>query len=561
MNEQYSAKYKKKIVAITINQDRTLSIQYPREKKEAEITGQYLGYESLDLSQSSVVINTKNKSQGNPNKYNFKFPSADKLDDFLSQLDHNQFTFVYPPDLPISNERIQLQVVITTFNMGKQRISSVYLNFIESLPYVGAHLVIFGFQEADWGSSSETDLYHNVSSIMLKKDYENICQFQMTHQRLYVFLRSSLKNCVSDIQTRSKSTGVLGFGKNKGCLLLTFSFLGSPIAIVSSHLTANQQKISQRNESFTKIVEEFSSDFDFLKKYHHIIWIGDLNYRIDSEVENVLNLIKEKNFAQLLQHDQLKAQIRNKLAFTGFSEGIINFPPTYKFKPKQNLVYETDKRIPSWCDRILVRSFDGLFANCSEYLDANKVLLSDHVPIYAIWTLEVNKILPSPPLFSSVFKTSAIIEFKNISYIPEPNSLESNTIFSVSLNFSTPFLNSPQISGTGKGYSQINFPDECIPALIPPTILNISYLKTLFVTIQTTVSASQIGYSILPLKDVIPDQFLGFSISVEAMFKKMGNLVGQIRILSGNSNSINDVSLLHQKVGSNVTFKSKPLQV
>eukprot|EP00461_Guttulinopsis_vulgaris_P006960 UN07002 len=62
-----------------------------------------------------------------------------------------------------------------------------------------------------------------------------------------------------------------------------------------------------------------------------------------------------RHFA-LLQLDQLKHQVDQNNIFYGFNEGIIAFPPTYKYDPGLQC-YDTSpkQRIPSWTDRILVR--------------------------------------------------------------------------------------------------------------------------------------------------------------------------------------------------------------
>jgi hypothetical protein len=62
-----------------------------------------------------------------------------------------------------------------------------------------------------------------------------------------------------------------------------------------------------------------------------VIWTGDLNYRIDLSYEEVINLIKEKEWDTLLLDDQLRNEMQIGRAFQGFREGAIKFQPTYKF--------------------------------------------------------------------------------------------------------------------------------------------------------------------------------------------------------------------------------------
>lgn len=90
-----------------------------------------------------------------------------------------------------------------------------------------------------------------------------------------------------------------------------------------------------------------------------MLWLGDLNYRIsDLEVDDVKNLIAKKDFEALYNHDQvrqdtatvcldsleldssindcgcvfqLKRQMDEEVVFVGFTEGEIDFQPTYKY--------------------------------------------------------------------------------------------------------------------------------------------------------------------------------------------------------------------------------------
>ena len=78
-----------------------------------------------------------------------------------------------------------------------------------------------------------------------------------------------------------------------------------------------------------------------------IFWIGDLNYRIDTQPplsrltnERVRLLAKNGDFTELLAADQLKRTQREGKAFPFFEEHSINFRPTYKFDTGGDL-YDT----------------------------------------------------------------------------------------------------------------------------------------------------------------------------------------------------------------------------
>lgn len=83
---------------------------------------------------------------------------------------------------------------------------------------------------------------------------------------------------------------------------------------------------------------------DLLTGFHHVFWLGDLNYRLDwgaqatnptesptrEDFDSLVQSIDEGHYPELLEKDQLIAQMREKKAFLGFSEPSINFPCTFK---------------------------------------------------------------------------------------------------------------------------------------------------------------------------------------------------------------------------------------
>ena len=73
--------------------------------------------------------------------------------------------------------------------------------------------------------------------------------------------------------------------------------------------------------------------YELTDQFHHLFFIGDLNYRIDMKESSVHNLIKQQNWEELVECDQLKLSQKGGKAFEGFQEGALNFPPTFKFVP------------------------------------------------------------------------------------------------------------------------------------------------------------------------------------------------------------------------------------
>ncbi len=129
-----------------------------------------------------------------------------------------------------------------------------------------------------------------------------------------------------------------------------------------------------------------------------VVWVGDLNYRIDATPTRVLEWVKTENWSALQSADQLNKERLTYGCFKGFEEAPITFPPTYKMY-KDCHEYSRDengilKRTPSYTDRILW---------CTETKLARKrdptreppsvtavdyksvpILSSDHRPVYAL---------------------------------------------------------------------------------------------------------------------------------------------------------------------------------
>jgi len=139
----------------------------------------------------------------------------------------------------------------------------------------------------------------------------------------------------------------------------------------------------------------------------HVIFCGDLNYRIDlpreitqktlNEIDYILNSHDEdenlkmhqsaKLRQSLLRHDQLLRTMSEGQAFPDFAEGEIRFPPTFKFD-KGSMEYDTShkQRIPAWTDRIVFKP-NGV--KVLEYDSVKDATHSDHRPVFASLSLRL----------------------------------------------------------------------------------------------------------------------------------------------------------------------------
>eukprot|EP00048_Salpingoeca_helianthica_P015319 m.226130 g.226130 ORF g.226130 m.226130 type:complete len:600 (+) comp16882_c0_seq1:14035-15834(+) len=114
-----------------------------------------------------------------------------------------------------------------------------------------------------------------------------------------------------------------------------------------------------------------------------IFWLGDLNYRIDMPRSTVIKAVGRGEWAVLRTNDQLFKEQTAGRVFAGFTEGPIEFPPTFKYDlGTDDFDTSAKQRVPSWTDRILVRGS----ATCHRYGSVTSLKVSDHRPVFAVYT-------------------------------------------------------------------------------------------------------------------------------------------------------------------------------
>ena len=127
-----------------------------------------------------------------------------------------------------------------------------------------------------------------------------------------------------------------------------------------------------------------------VNQYDFVIFSGDLNYRINMEIEECKKLLEAKDIETMLEKDQLYTSIRSKeIMMNDFYEGQIRFPPTYKFQDGTS-DYDYNERVPGWTDRILYRANNLNDVILCKYSAIFYAKTSDHKPVYAIFKLNFN---------------------------------------------------------------------------------------------------------------------------------------------------------------------------
>jgi phosphatidylinositol-3,4,5-trisphosphate 5-phosphatase 2 len=116
---------------------------------------------------------------------------------------------------------------------------------------------------------------------------------------------------------------------------VSFKFCDSSFCFVNSHLPARAVRVINRNQDFGELMEGLGlglKKVDLSNQFHHVFWLGDLNYRVDFTREKILQLLKMRHWDALKKGDQLTNQKDAMKTFYGFKEGSITFPPTYRYE-------------------------------------------------------------------------------------------------------------------------------------------------------------------------------------------------------------------------------------
>lgn len=262
-------------------------------------------------------------------------------------------------------------------------------------------------------------------------EYKLVIEKHLVGLECAVFSRASLISNINDVRFSIVYTGGYGVTGNKGGIAVRFDCLDSPMCFICAHFHANRDNVEKRNADFQTIIDtavfpspnsssskrastasppepvrpySLSSKDRYksvnlnILQHEHIFWLGDLNYRIASELEEfeIFDIVQNGEWASLKTKDQLNIERDKGNVFQNFEEGQLNFAPTYKYQPGTDLYEQRpDKKLraPAWCDRILWRTMNKESIKLQVYQNA-QLNISDHKPVFAWFDCGVRKVVP-----------------------------------------------------------------------------------------------------------------------------------------------------------------------
>ncbi|EAL20507.1 hypothetical protein CNBE4270 [Cryptococcus deneoformans B-3501A] len=336
---------------------------------------------------ANVLICTWNIDSAKPTDLNGSVANAHFLEDVLRSVDSPDIiVFGFQEVIPLTDKKYTAKTLLFG-NKSKDggaaadRVSHAYRHWLEKL------------QSAVKMASPSNCPYVKIHSESLVGLFTCI------------FVKQSEKNFLRDLDITTVKRGIGGIYGNKGAIVSRLVMDDTSICFINVHLAAGQSQKASRNADLAGILEDKAifppaDELPFVHGGcgtgildHEMVFLnGDLNYRIDQRRENVISSIANGELAYLLEHDQLRKEMRTNHAFRlrNFEEAPITFAPTYKYNPGTHDYDSSEKRrIPAWCDRILYKKSPRVQAlNYQRY----EPTVSDHRPVSAGYTITLKAI-------------------------------------------------------------------------------------------------------------------------------------------------------------------------
>ncbi|XP_068786963.1 phosphatidylinositol 3,4,5-trisphosphate 5-phosphatase 2 isoform X2 [Struthio camelus] len=493
-----------------------------------------------------VFEKEKDKTQ----RKDFIFVSARKREAFcqLLQLMKNKHSNQDEPDM--------ISIFIGTWNMGSvpppKSITSWFTSkglgkTLDEMTVTIPHdIYVFGTQENSMGDKEWVDFLRAVLKDFTEIEYRPVAMQSLWNIKIVVLVKPEHENRISHVSTSSVKTGIANTLGNKGAVGVSFMFNGTSFGFVNCHLTSGNEKTARRNQNYLDILRLLSlgdkqlSSFDISLRFTHLFWFGDLNYRLDMDIQEILNYISRKEFEPLLKVDQLNLEKEKHKVFLRFGEEEITFPPTYRYERGSRDTYVWHKQkptgvrtnVPSWCDRILWKSYPETHINCNSYGCTDDIMSSDHSPVFGSFEVGVTSQFVSKKGLSKS-SDQAYIEFESIEAIVKTASRTKFFIefYSTCLEeFKKSFENDSQ-SSDNINFLKVQWSSRQLPTL-KPILSEIEYLQDqhLLLTVKSLDGYESYGECVIALKSMIGSTAQQFLTYLSHRGEETGNIRGSMKV-------------------------------
>ncbi|XP_077572999.1 phosphatidylinositol 3,4,5-trisphosphate 5-phosphatase 1 [Stigmatopora nigra] len=276
----------------------------------------------------------------------------------------------------------------------------------DTADHIPHDIYVIGTQEDPLGEREWAERVKEILRNITNISFKQVAIQTLWNIRIMVLAKPEHENRISHVFSDSVKTGIANTLGNKGAVAVSFMFNGTSFGFINSHLTSGSEKKLRRNQNYLNILRFLNlgdkklNPFDITNQFTHLIWLGDLNYRVDfpnTEAEYMVSKIKQQQYQELLSRDQLNMEINDDKVFLHFAEEEITFAPTYRFEryTREKYAYTKAKttgtkyNLPSWCDRVLRKSYPLVHVVCQAYGCTNDIMTSDHSPVFASFEVGV----------------------------------------------------------------------------------------------------------------------------------------------------------------------------
>uniref|UniRef100_A0A663EYZ6 phosphatidylinositol-3,4,5-trisphosphate 5-phosphatase n=1 Tax=Aquila chrysaetos chrysaetos TaxID=223781 RepID=A0A663EYZ6_AQUCH len=480
----------------------------------------------------------------------FVFPSARKREAFcqLLQLMKIQHSNLDEPDL--------ISVYVGTWNMGSTPPPRSLASWLtsrglgrtqdETTACIPHDIYVIGTQENSLGDREWVEFLRASLKTLMAIDYRVVALQCLWSIKIVVLVKPEHERRISHVHTSSVKTGIANTLGNKGAVGVSFLFNGTSFGFVNCHLASGSEKTHRRNQNYSDILRSLVlgdkrlGAFDLTLRFTHLFWFGDLNYRLDMDVQDILAHITKKEFEALLAVDQLNLEREKNKVFLRFSEGDISFPPTYRYERGSRDSYMWQKfkptgvriNVPSWCDRILWKSHPETHVVCNSYGCTDDIVTSDHSPVFATFEVGVTSQFV-PKKGKGLGSPLACIEWESIEVIVKTASRSKCYI-----EFHSHCLEETQRSGENTsqscdipGFLKLGWSAKHLPVL-NPILPDLEYLgdQHLLLSIKGVESCESYGECCIAMRSMIGSMAQQFETFLFHRGEETGSMRGWMKV-------------------------------
>ncbi|CAM5165930.1 unnamed protein product [Natator depressus] len=519
----------------------------PEETISQDKILQLIKYQSMQSKVRLVYDRDQHRSMTR----DFIFQNARKREAFcqLLQLMKIQHSNLDEPDL--------ISVYVGTWNMGSAPPPRSMASWLtsrglgqtqdETTAGIPHDIYVIGTQENSLGDREWVEFLRASLKTLMSIDFRVVALQCLWSIKIVVLVKPEHERRISHVNTSSVKTGIANTLGNKGAVGVSFLFNGTSFGFVNCHLASGSEKTHRRNQNYSDILRSLVlgdkrlSSFDLTLRFTHLFWFGDLNYRLDMEVQDILAHVNKKEFEALLAVDQLTLEREKNKVFLRFSEGDISFPPTYRYErgSRDSYVWQKFKttgvriNVPSWCDRILWKSHPETHMLCNSYGCTDDIVTSDHSPVFATFEVGVTSQFVPRKAPGSSPESLACIEWDSIEVIVKTASRSKCYI-----EFHSYCLEESQRSGENSsqssdipGFLKLSWSAKQLPVL-SPILSDLEYLldQHLLLSIKGMDSCESYGECCIAMRSMIGSLAQQFETFLFHRGEETGSMRGWMKV-------------------------------